>query len=95
LKNSAAAEIVMPTITAITMPAIAPPERPEFDAEGVLLAVFVAEPARRGCEEKLEKEDEDVLVPRIVVVPRIVADPRVVVDPRIVVEMISGVPGSD
>ena len=69
------------------MPAIPPPERPEFDAEGVELAVFVAklvvfvaELAGRGCEEKLEKlekEDEDVLVPRIMV------------------EMISGVPGSD
>ena len=77
----------MPAITPITMPAIPPPERPDFDAEGVELAVFVAELAvfvaelaGRVCEEKLEKleeEDEDVLVPRIMV------------------EMISGVPGSD
>jgi len=84
----------MPAITPITMPAMPPPERPEFDAGGVELAVFVAELAGfvaelavfvaelagRVCEEKLEKleeEDEDVLVPRIMV------------------EMISGVPGSD
>jgi hypothetical protein len=70
----------MHTITPITMPAIPPPGRPEFDAEGVELAVFVAELAGWVCEEKLEKlekEDKDVLVPRIVV------------------ETISGVPGSD
>jgi hypothetical protein len=91
----------MPAITPITMPAMPPPERPEFDAGGVEpavfvaelagfvaelarfvaeLGVFVAELAGRVCEEKLEKleeEDEDVLVPRIMV------------------EMISGVPGSD
>jgi hypothetical protein len=77
----------MPAITPITMPAMPPPERPEFDAEGVELAVFVAELAVYVAElagrvreeklEKLEEEDEDVLVPRIMV------------------EMISGVPGSD
>jgi hypothetical protein len=70
----------MPAITPITMPAIPPPERPEFDAEGVKLAVFVAELGGRVYEEKLEefkKEDKDVLIPRIMV------------------EMISGVPGSD
>lgn len=62
------------------MPAIPFPERPEFDAEGVELAVFVAEPTGRVCEEKvekLEKEDKDMLVPGIMV------------------EMISGDPGSD
>jgi hypothetical protein len=80
----------MPATTPTTTPAIPPPERPEFDAEGVELAVFAAELAvfvaelavfvavlaRRVCEEELDKEDKDVLVPRIMV------------------EMISGVPGS-
>ena len=52
----------MPAITPITMPAIPLPERPEFDAEGVELAVFVAEPAGRFGDEKLEKlEKEDTV----------------------------------
>ena len=73
----------MPATTAITTPAIPPPERPDFDAEGVEVTVVVAEVAvlvvglaERLCEEKVEKEDEDVLVPRTMV------------------EMISGVPRS-
>lgn len=87
----------MPATTPITTPAIPPPERPEFDAEGVELTVVVAELAvfaaelaafaaeivvfvaglvERLFEEKVEKEDKDVLVPRTMV------------------EMISGVPGS-
>ena len=79
----------MPATTPTTTPAMAPPERPEFDAEGVELAIFAAELAifvaelvvfvtglaGRICEEELE-EDKDVLVRRIMV------------------EMISGVPGS-
>jgi hypothetical protein len=47
------------------MPTIPPPERLEF--EDVELAVGVAGLAERVCEEKLEKEDKDALVPRIMV----------------------------
>jgi hypothetical protein len=61
----------MPATAPITTPAIPPPERPDFDAEEVELTVVVAEVAvfvvglaERLCEEKVEKEDKDVLVPR-------------------------------
>jgi hypothetical protein len=64
----------MPTTTPITTPAIPPSERPDFDAEEVELTVVVAELAvfvvglaERLCEEKVEKEDKDVLVPRTMV----------------------------
>ena len=58
----------MPATAPITTPAIPPPERPDFDAEEVELTVVVAELAvfvvglaERLCEEKVEKEDKDVL----------------------------------
>jgi hypothetical protein len=71
----------MTATTPTTMPAIPPPERPEFEEVELAvvvagLAVFVAGLAEWVCEEKLEKENKDALVPRIMV------------------EMISGVPGS-
>jgi hypothetical protein len=78
------------------MPAISPPERPEFDAEGVELAVFVAELAGRVCEEELEKlvkGDEDELVKEDE--DELVKEDENVLVPRMVVEMIRGVPGFD
>jgi hypothetical protein len=71
----------MTATTPITTPAIPPPERPDFDVEGfeltvvvaelavfiLELAVFVVGLAERLCEDKVEKADEDVLVPRTMV----------------------------